>query len=66
MKLIRLTCSITKKKIYVDFDKVVDMIERKRDTIIWQDTHAITVKESPEQIATKLAKKTKKEMQSWN
>ena len=66
MKLIRLTCSITKKKIYVDFDKVVDMIERKRDTIIWQDTYAITVKESPEQIATKLAKKTKKEMQSWN
>lgn len=66
MKLIRLTCSITKKKIYVDFDEVVDIIERKRDTLIWQDAHAITVKESPEQIATKLAKKTKKEMQSWN
>lgn len=67
MKLIRLTHSVTEKRIYVDFDKVVDpIIERKRDTLIWQDTHAITVKESPEQIATKLAKKTKKEMQSWN
>ena len=67
MRLIRLTHSITEKRIYVDFDKVVDpIIERKRDTLIWQDNHAITVKESPEQIATKLAKKTKKETQSWN
>lgn len=67
MKLIRLTHSVTEKHIYVDFDKVVDpIIERKRDTLIWQDNHAITVKESPEQIATKLAKKTKKETQSWN
>lgn len=62
MKLIRLTCSITGKKIYVDFDKVEDMIEREKDTLIWQETHAITVKESPEQIATKLAKKTSKEI----
>lgn len=67
MKLIKLTHSVTGKSIYVDFDKVVDpIIERKEDTLIWQDNHAITVKESPEQIATKLAKKTKKEMQSWN
>ena len=66
MKLIKLTHSVTEKSIYVDFDEVVDIIERKRDTLIWQDTHAITFKESPEQIATKLAKKTKKEMQSWN
>lgn len=67
MKLIKLTHSVTEKRIYVDFDKVVDpIIERKDDTLIWQDNHAITVKESPEQIATKLAKKTKKEMQSWN
>lgn len=64
MKLIKLTHSVTEKSIYVDFDEVVDIIERKRDTLIWQDTHAITVKESPK--ATKLAKKTKKEMQSWS
>lgn len=62
MKLIRLTHSVTGKRIYVDFDKVVDIIERKSETLIWQDTHAITVKESPEQIATKLAKKTSKEI----
>lgn len=68
MRLIKLTHSVTEKGIYVDFDKVIDVIfvERKGYTIIWQDTHTITVKESPEQIATKLAKKTKKEMQSWN
>ena len=61
MKLIKLTHSVTNKGIYVDFDEVVDIIERKRDTLIWQDTHAITVKESPEQIATKLAKKIAKQ-----
>ena len=65
MKLIRLTYSITEKSIYVDFDEVVDIIERKRDTLIWQDTHAITVKEIPEQIATKLAKKTKKKIKLY-
>lgn len=59
MKLIRLTHSVTEKRIYVDFDKVVDpIIERKEDTLIWQDNHAITVKESPEQI-NKLVKKAK-------
>ena len=63
MRLLRLTHSVTEKKIYVDFDKVVDpIIERKGDTLIWQDTHAITVKESPEQIAKKLAKKASKEI----
>lgn len=64
MRLIRLTHSITEKRIYVDFDKVVDpIIERKRDTLIWQGNHAITVKESPEQIANKLSKKkTSKEI----
>ena len=59
MKLIRLTHSVTEKGIYVDFDKVVDpIIERKENTLIWQDNHAITVKESPEQI-NKLVKKAK-------
>lgn len=62
MRLIRLTHSVTEKRIYVDFDKVEDIIERKRDTLIWQDTHAITVKESPEQIAKKLAKKPSEEI----
>lgn len=62
MRLIRLTHSVTEKRIYVDFDKVEDIIERKGDTLIWQGTHAITVKESPEQIANKLSKKTSKEI----
>lgn len=62
MRLIRLTHSITEKMIYVDFDKVEDIIERKRDTLVWQGTHAITVKESPEQIAKKLSKKPSKEI----
>lgn len=38
-----------------------DIIERKGDTLIWQGTHAITVKESPEQIAKKLARKLAKQ-----
>ncbi|CAI3333416.1 hypothetical protein CIRMBP1270_01691 [Enterococcus cecorum] len=62
MKLIRLTHSVTEKSIYVDFDEVAeDIIERKGDTLIWQGTHAITVKESPEQIAKKLARKLAKQ-----
>lgn len=54
MKLIKLTHSVTEKGIYVDFDKVIDVIfvERKGYTIIWCDTQSITVKESPEQIRT--------------
>lgn len=62
MRLISLTHSVTEKRIYVDFDKVEDIIERKGDTLIWQGTHAITVKESPKQIANKLSKKTSKEI----
>lgn len=62
MQLIKLTHSVTEKRIYVDFDKVEDIIERKGDTLIWQGTHAITVKESPKQIANKLSKKTSKEI----
>ena len=62
VKLIRLTHSVTEKSIYVDFGKVEDMIERERDTLIWKGTHAITVKESPKQIANKLSKKTSKEI----
>ena len=38
-----------------------DIIERKGDTLIWQGTHAITVKESPEQITKKLARKLAKQ-----
>lgn len=60
MKLIRLTHSVTEKSIYVDFDKVTDVIaiERKGYTIIWCETQRITVKESPEKI-NKLVKKAK-------
>lgn len=60
MKLIKLTHSVTEKGIYVDFDKVTDVIavERKGYTIIWCETQHITVKESPEKI-NKLVKKAK-------
>lgn len=61
MKLIRLTHSVSEKRILIDFDKVTDIIENKKHTVVWKDTHAITVKESAEQIAKKLSKKTKKE-----
>ena len=58
MRLIKLTHSCTEKGIYVDFDKVTDVIECKGNTIIWCHTQSITVKESPEQIA-KLVKRAK-------
>lgn len=60
MRLIKLTHSVTEKGIYVDFDKVIDVIfvERKGYTIIWCEAQSITVKESPEQIA-KLIKQAK-------
>lgn len=58
MRLIKLTHSLTEKGVYVDFDKVTDIVECKWYTIIWCDTQSITVKESPEQI-TKLVKREK-------
>lgn len=60
MRLVKLTDALTEKGIYVDFDKVTDVIavERKEYTIIWYDTQHITVKESPEKI-NKLVKKAK-------
>ena len=51
MELIKLTHSLTENGVYVDFDKVTDIIECEWYTIIWCDTQSITVKESPEQIA---------------
>lgn len=58
MRLIKLTHSLAEKDVYVDFDKVTDIIECEWHTIIWCDTQSITVKESPEQI-TKLVKRAK-------
>ena len=62
MRLLRLTHSVSEKRILIDFDKVTDIVENKKHTVVWKDTHAITVKESAEQIANKLSKKTKKEI----
>lgn len=61
MKLIRLTHSVSEKRILIDFDKVTDIIENKKHTVVWKDTHAITVKESAEQINKKLARKLAKQ-----
>lgn len=62
MRMIKLTHSVTEKGIYVDFDKVTDIIEPKSKgyTVIWCDTtQYIPVKESPEQIA-KLVKRARR------
>ena len=62
MRLLRLTHNVSEKRILIDFDKVTDIVENKKHTVVWKDTHAITVKESAEHIANKLSKKTKKEI----
>lgn len=61
MRLIKLTHSLTEEDVYVDFDEVVDIIERKNDTLIRQGTHVIKVKEKPKQI-DELVKREKGEL----
>ena len=50
MELIKLTDALTEKGIYVDFDKVTDIVEYEWHTIIWCHTQSIAVKETPEEI----------------
>ena len=51
MRLIRLTHSVTEKRIYVDFDKVTGIVYFKLYTILWLGDEYIMVDESSEQIA---------------
>ncbi|MCJ0596333.1 hypothetical protein MMJ46_03245 [Enterococcus cecorum] len=61
MRFVKLTALWTGINVYVDFDKVTDIIEYKGSTIIWCGEQSVMVKESPEQI-DKLVKQEKGEL----
>lgn len=61
MRLIKLTNPLTGIDVYVDFDKVTDIIECGSGTIILCGKQSMMVKESPKQI-DKLVKQEKGEL----
>ena len=61
MRLVKLTALWTGINVYVDFDKVTDIIECNRGTILRRGERSIVVKERPKQI-DELVKREKGEL----
>lgn len=61
MRLVKLTNTFSGIDVYVDLDKVTDVIECGCGTILWCGEQSVMVKESPEQI-DKLVKREKGEL----